>query len=437
MAVASLLALGALTAAPLVAPQQVGAAPALQYWTGTVTRVVDGDTIWVDIAGDGKPAVEVRNAGIQATEIKYPAAGKMFDECHSLEAKARMSELVFSAHKQVRLSAYSASSQSQGRLMRYVDVDTTPGPGETWVDVQQVLLEEGYVWWKPERLEPAHNASYHVAAEQGMQAGGPLYNPNYHLGRCKEGPAQATPISLTLKYNGYSPTYGSYVNGEYAKVRNGGTKTLALAGWTIRDSSHVMTFAFPKSATVKAKSSVVVRVGKGTATKSTFYWGRDRNIFPNPVNGLAYPGDGLYLLDPDGDVRGYMLYPCVTTCSTALAGKIKLSVQYDAPGVDADNVNGEYVQIERASGVTSVNLAGYVLEHLPYNKILPTGAVLDDQHPILRVKTGTGTARLTGSVMSVYLGVDHPVLGNSGGSATVRDAFNARFACVAWGSARC
>ncbi len=391
----------------------------------------------MDIAGDGKPALEVRNAGIQATEIKHPDEGELVDECHSREAMARMTELVFGANRTVRLSAYSASSLSQGRLMRYVDVDTTPGPGETWVDVQQVLLEEGYVWWKPESLEPAHNESYHVAAEVGMRAGGPLYNPNYHLGPCKEGPAQSTPVSLSLKYNGYSPVHGNYVNGEYARVRNGGDTALSLAGWTIRDSSHVMTFTFPKGAVVKAHSSVVVRAGKGTASGTTFYMGRTKNPFPDPVYSVAYPGDGLYLLDPDGDVRSYMLYPCVTTCTSGVKDKITVTVQYDAPGNDAENPNGEYVQIQRASGVSSVSLAGYVVERYPYNRILPAGTVLDAKHPTLRVRSGIGKDNVTGSIMSVYMGVDHGMLGNTGGSVVVRDLVNARFACVAWGSTRC
>lgn len=434
----TLLAASAVGLALVVVPTggqtaPVQAADSLRFWEGNVTKVSDGDTLWVDVFGDGtKKPVEVRNAGIQATEIAHATAGIKTDECHSREAMARMTELVFTEHKHVRLSAYNASSSASGRALRYVDVDTTPGPESNWVDVQQVLLEEGYVWWKPEKVEIAHNASYHVSAETAMRNGSVLYNPNYHLGACKQGPRQDTPIRLTLNYNGYLPNKGNTINGEWIRVYNDSDTDLSVAGWTITPAKHDDTFVFPKGTKVPAQGFVTLRAGSGKATSKTFYWKQSTNPFTDPVYGLAWPGRGAYLLDPDGDVRAYMAYPCTGTCSDPLRGRVKISnVQYNAPGVDQTNPNGEYVEIKSTSG--TVDLSGYVIERYPYNKVFPTGTILKSGET-LRVKMGRGTNQLSGTTPVVYLGSDHGILTDSGQQIVLRSAENVRLDCDAWGS---
>src|SRR3954453_15735203 len=80
-------------------------AQSLLYWTGTVSSVDDGDTEYIDVAGDGKGPVPIRNANIQATE--NPAAGNR-PECHAADATNYMKAMLTPGRK-VRLSAYSAS----------------------------------------------------------------------------------------------------------------------------------------------------------------------------------------------------------------------------------------------------------------------------------------------------------------------------------------
>ncbi len=433
---ASFVAIG--LAAGIVAPSTpTSATPALKYWEGTATKVVDGDTIWVNLKGDGTSrSFEVRNAGIQATEVAHPHAGQPKDECHSREAMARLSQLVLGKNRHVRLSASYASSQSNGRLLRYVDVDVNPDPAvDEWVDVQIVLLEEGYVLWKPERTESAHNGEYGLAAQRGLMTGQQLYNPNHRLGTCKPGPRQAMPLSIKINYSSFDPVKGSVVNREWIKIHNGGEKSVPLRGWRIRTATHIQYFRFPGWASIPPGKSVTVHSGNGSNAGRTFYWGSGVTLLPNPVAGAMYPGKGLYLVDPDGDVRATMIYPCLVSCSDPLQGKVAISkVVYDAPGRDADNINGEYVEIRPTIG--RVNLAGYFFERLPYSKLLPKGTVLDPGDR-LRVRMGPGKDDLKGTIKTVHLGVDHPILGNGGGSVSLRTDRAIRIDCYRWGNGTC
>ncbi len=436
-AAATLTAL-ALAAASTVAPTTpTSAAPSLTYWYGTVTKVVDGDTVFVDIEGDGTSAsYEVRNAGIQATELANKVLGIPKDECHSREAKERMRELVFGANRHVRLSAYHASSRSLGRLLRYIDVDVNPDPKvDEWVDIQRVLLEEAYVWWKPEEVESANNGAYNVYAQRGMQTSNVLYDQNYLRGACEKGPRQGTPITTTVQYNGFHPRKGTIVNREWVKFRNGGTKALPLKNWTVRTASHNKYFHFPSWASIPAGGSVLLRSGQGTAKGRTFYWGSRTNMLPNPVHGRNFPGKGIYLVDPDGDVRATMIYPCLVNCSDPLEGKVEISnVVADSPGQDASNVNGEYVEIRSTGG--RVNLSGYVIERQAYNKMLPGGTVLEPGDR-LRLHMGRGHSDLKGPALNLYMGANHPILGNSGGSVVIRTDRGVWIDCSAWGNGSC
>ena len=99
--------------------------PACQVWTGKVDWVPDGDTLRVDLAGDGtKNVVSVRILGIQAMEqhtySHYPERRK--GDCHALAANARLEQLIKAGGGNVRLTALKDSSRSENRPLRSVAV---------------------------------------------------------------------------------------------------------------------------------------------------------------------------------------------------------------------------------------------------------------------------------------------------------------------------
>ncbi len=93
-----------------------------------VTKVIDGDTIEVDINGETK---RVRYIGIDTPEIGNSGRS---DECYANEATKRNQELV--SGKLVQLEKDISETDKYGRLLRYVYVDD--------VLVNLRLVEEGY-----------------------------------------------------------------------------------------------------------------------------------------------------------------------------------------------------------------------------------------------------------------------------------------------------
>jgi micrococcal nuclease len=101
--------------------------PASIYTEARVTRIVDGDTIHVDIGGE---VYKVRYIGINAPEMNHPEHGL---EPFAPEATARNRDLVDG--KAVRLEKDVSETDRYGRLLRYVWLDG--------VMVNEVLVREG------------------------------------------------------------------------------------------------------------------------------------------------------------------------------------------------------------------------------------------------------------------------------------------------------
>ena len=98
------------------------------YTEAQVLRVIDGDTIEVDIDGQ---AHKVRYIGIDCPEINRPLDGW---EAFGPETTHKNTELV--AGKMVRLEKDVSETDHYGRLLRYVWV------GDTMIN--EILVKEGY-----------------------------------------------------------------------------------------------------------------------------------------------------------------------------------------------------------------------------------------------------------------------------------------------------
>ncbi len=184
---------------------------------------------------------------------------------------------------------------------------------------------------------------------------------------------------------------------------------------------------------LKGGGYLTVRVGRGTASSTTFFWGSSTPVFGNisspQVEGDL--GDGAYLFDPQGGIRSQITYPCVLSCADPAAGKIALApVIYDPAGDDASNPHGEIITIAAVGSPVDLTrkvlvLGGHVVE-------LPIGTVLQPGER-LQVRSGRGTS----SRLVRYWQSDGPLLGNAGGSVRLRNSEGTLLTCRAWGSASC
>ncbi len=409
----------AATLAGLATVMTLGVAPAsgatsYSTSTGTVTRIADGDTVWVDIAGDGAGPVKVRNAGIQALEI---------GQCGADRATRRMSQLVLG--KKVRLSAADRSSTASGRPLRFLDVVTSTGTS----DVQLTLLREGLVLWENVQRESSRSGAYQRAMEEAAAAGRGLWDDD----SCGVGPSPSAGFRTWIHYDGEGDDKAD-PNVEYVRIQSTSATDVSLSGWWLREGAGRHTVKFPRGTVLKAGGYLTARVGTGTATGSTFYFGSTSSIFGN-ISSPAVAGelgDGIYLFDPQGDIRSHVTYPCVRSCTDPAAGRLAFGpVVYDAPGDDAVHPTGESISIS-AVGTSPVDLTRKVLVLNSHVMELPVGTVLQPGEKLV-VRSGKGTS----SRLVRYWQSPSALLSNSGGVVTLRNTEGTPLTCRSWGSGRC
>ena len=304
-----LLLLVVLPAAPAAAasgPCVIGtSSPICNVVTGKVTFVADGDTLDVDLAGDGRGSRRTRIIGIQAMEMtrysKY--ASRRRGACHAVAAANRLDRLVRSARRRARIASMASDPRTGSRLYRSIALRI----GARWVDVGATLLREGHALWFPHHAEWAWNASYGEIAQRAALSGRRLWDRD----ACRVGPAQAAGLRVDVNWDA-DGNDAQNPNGEWFDVINPSGQDVPLGGWWVRDS-HLRRFTFPAGAVVGAGRRVRVHVGRGTADGARFYWGLPAPVFEN-VGGTPGLGDGGYLFDRDGDLRAWDVYPCRAGC---------------------------------------------------------------------------------------------------------------------------
>lgn len=385
-------------------------------WTASTTygsthHTIDGDTVAVTVDGDAAevPPPHVRNAGIQTMEI---------GACHAADATAAMKTMT--AGKRVRMTVVNPSSSSLGRPVRYLDVQS----GSGWVDTQLEQLRNGRAL-PVVNGDPTRWRTYFTAAQQAARTGQNLWDTD----ACSPGPAQSTPLRVWAHWDGNGDDAAN-PNSEYVRVLNLSDRVLGIGGWVAR-TGGADSYVFPATARVPARGTLTLRVGKGTNTTTTFHWGSNYPKFANANLATNAYGSGAYLFDPDGDLRAWSIYPCLTACSDPLTGKVSVVANADAAGVDAENVNGEYVRLSPA-GTTAVDLSYRVLSANGYTYELPKGSVVAPGET-LTVHLGRGYS----SRLRQYWGNTKPVLANAGGMVELRTPESVRIACRAWGTGRC
>ncbi|GAA3340628.1 hypothetical protein GCM10020358_28940 [Amorphoplanes nipponensis] len=308
-ALAGALAIGPAGPAAAATAPCLGAAagPRCLVWTGKVVRVNDGDTLSVDIAGDGTStprSIRLINAQAMEQTVYSSVVQRRRGECHSLAATARLEQLVKAGGGVVRLTAQQASSSSRARPLRSVAVRING----SWRDVGLDLMRHGLTLWQPFGAEWAWNAQYRVATAQAARDGLNLFDTD----ACGAGPAAATPVTLTVNYDAPGADEQN-LNGEWVRVDNPSDAALPVAGWWVRDSA-LRRYTFPAGTVVPPRGAVYVHAGSGTPTATHLYWGQPGPVFDNPSFDQQAHGDGAYLFDPQGDLRAWMLYPCVLSC---------------------------------------------------------------------------------------------------------------------------
>lgn len=200
------------------------AGPACHFWTGKATFVADGDTIYVDVDGDGTRATKsIRFTGINAMELTRYSSDprRRRGACHAREAAAVVDRYLRRSNGRVRLAAQNPGSRTGKRLRRSVAVRI----GGRWQDLGRILMEGGHALWLPNGVEWAWNREYHLLAEQAAAGRRALYDPSY----CGLGPAPDAPLAVSVNWDA-DGTDGLDLNGEWIDIRNPGPADVPLGG---------------------------------------------------------------------------------------------------------------------------------------------------------------------------------------------------------------
>jgi endonuclease YncB( thermonuclease family) len=415
-----LLVLVALLAAPAPASAATGpcrpdgSGPTCRMWTARVVDVNDGDTIDVDLNGDGsRRHYAIRFIGVQAMEqTRYShTPSKRRGQCHALQATNLVERLVRLGRHRVRLAAQSPRTDRRGRLFRSVAVKIKG----RWRDVGEIEMARGVTLWMHVGGETAWNRRYNTLGQEAARKHIGLWNPT----TCGVGPSQQVPLRLWVMSDPLGP---DSVDTEYIRIQNlSPTAPVPLARWWVRDSG-LRRYTFPPGTVLMPGHTITVHSGRGRRAGDSFYWGLPGTIFENSANG-GDVGDGAYLFDPKGDLRAYMVYPCIVACADPNQSAVR---------VTQHAVGREYVLVRNVSN-HPVDLFGYELR-TPCGYAFPPGAVLD---PGETMEVDVMGDPIRDTRLARHMGIDGPYLRDAGGAVSLTTFDEIVLACDSWGSGHC
>jgi len=411
----ALALLGAAPATAATGPCRPGdsSSPTCQVWMSTEKTINDGDTIGVDIDGDGTHKVfQIRFSGIQAMEeTRYSThESQLRGQCHAVAAAREVYRLMRLGHRRVRLTAQDPQTDRLGRLFRNLQVRIRG----RWVDVGTDEMRKGLTLWMHVRNETAYNRIYNTLGQQAMHRHIGMWNPT----TCGVGPDQDVPLKVWVMSD---PLQDDTADTEWIKIRNQGSSDVPLGHWWVRDSG-LRRYTFPAGTVLRAGHTITVYVGHGPSGPDNFDWGQPGTVFENSING-GDVGDGAYLFDPQGDLRDYMVYPCIVQCSDPLQGAVRVTAHPDGR---------EYVLVKNVTA-QPVDLYGYELR-MPGGYAFPPGTVIAPGDTLTVFVEGSPSQD---SSDTLHEGVPGAYMPDSGGAVEVTTFDEIDLDCDSWGSGRC
>lgn len=244
-----------------------------------VTKVIDGDTIDVNISGEVK---RVRYIGMDTPER---------DACYFREATERHTILVGS---KVQLDKDVSETDRFGRLLRYVY------SGDLFVNAE--LVKQGYAAASTHPPDVRHADLFVRLAREARESEIGLWDPAV----CPESTSSGAPASapgavkiVDIHYDAEGNDHQN-LNDEWVQIRNSGSDAVSLSGWTLSDVAN-HTYAFPSTFRLSGGRTVTVRSGSGVDSGSDLYWGSNSAVWNND-------GDTVTLKNQSGQVVDQRVY---------------------------------------------------------------------------------------------------------------------------------
>ena len=255
------LSLVACEQTPVVPPDSVEA---------LATRVVDGDTIEVEIEGE---SYKVRYIGIDTPELHHPTKPVGY---YAQEAYEKNRELV--EGKTVFLEKDVSETDRYGRLLRYVYV------GDVFVNAY--LVQRGYALVSTYPPDVKYQERFLELQREAREGGRGLWGPILT-------PASPGEVIIDPECSQHDAPGDDHqnLNEEYVCFTNQSDHPMDMTGWSVsKRPDKWYTFS---EFVLSPEASVRLHSGKETDTATDLYWGNGRAIWRNVH-------DTVYLYDADG-----------------------------------------------------------------------------------------------------------------------------------------
>lgn len=343
--------LAAATSLPAGATVRTSPWDSIKSWeTGTIQRVVDGDTMLVkdDVTG---AVSRIRFIGINAPEIDTKTHS---GQCGGWQAKAALEGLAPLGTK-VRLASLDpASKGSRARPQRTV-LAWNPITAEYDQDLAWAMAERGWGHWFTVPNEAAMSSLYRGVIKSAQQRKVGIWDTSL----CGENEQPDANIGLRVNRSTEA------LNDEWVTIRNLGDAPVDLSGWRIRDTGNAAGYTFPGGSLLNSGDFRTLRTGVGTsggADGRTLYLGKKKLVYQNPGSGPYLVGDAVYLLDRFGNYRFTREYPCLNGCELdALEGSVVISELSLGKKKGTKRAATQYVRLIN-NGIATQCLDGYRIE---------------------------------------------------------------------------
>jgi len=283
--------------------------------TGTVVKVEDGDTVFVQTC---RGNLDVRLIGVQAPET---AKATHFAQCGGLEASKLMKSLLpVGTEVQLRSNNFASANNYQALARPYRYIFAKDPQGNFTIDVQAKLLEAGLAMWFPNENEFVRNLQYLELLNSAATNGVGLWSGSLCGNEIDKTAMNA--IEIWVELDSTLPNENPF--GEFVLLRNKTEQEINLSGWTLRDTSlelNDLKYAFPSGTILKGNSILTVYLGAPLQNfpiaPDEIALGLSKAILQNPsASKEKFTGDGIYLQTPllsngGGNMRAWIHRPCL------------------------------------------------------------------------------------------------------------------------------
>ncbi len=233
------------------------------------------------------------------------------------------------------------------------------------------------------------------------------------------GAATSSKLTITANYNA-AGNDTTNPNGEWVNITNIGNSTINLAGYQLESFPYVYTF--DSDSKLYPGERVRVRVGIGTTSRLKKYWGLSSGILNNT-------GEYVRLRNTSGQPINHFRWPC-SNCGP-VPDLVIDKVNYNAPGDDRLNPNGEWIRIKNV-GASAIDLRDWQIQSPPY-QTNPTASRVMGPGDTVTIYIGSGT----NSTTKIFWAKSKGILNNGGDKVVLYTPHRDIADCVSWGTSNC